>query len=53
MTIFHGGRPFYGVAIGVLLLDTRFPRPPGDVGNAETFDFPVLYRVVERATPLP
>ena len=33
------------------MLDTRFPRPPGDIGHAETFDFPVLYRVVERATP--
>ncbi len=37
--------------IGVLMLDTRFPRPPGDVGNPATFDFPVVYRVVERATP--
>ena len=51
MVVIRGGRPFYGVAVGILLLDTRFPRPPGDVGNAETFDFPVLYRVVERATP--
>jgi len=23
--------------LGVLMLDTRFPRPPGDVGNPETF----------------
>ena len=45
MTI-HVGHPFYGVAVGILLLDTRFPRPPGDIGNAETFDFPVVYRVV-------
>jgi hypothetical protein len=37
--------------IGVLMLDTRFPRPPGDIGNPATFDFPVVYRVVERATP--
>jgi hypothetical protein len=33
------------------MLDTRFPRPPGDIGNAATFDFPVRYRVVENATP--
>ena len=32
--------------IGVLMLDTRFPRPPGDIGNPATFDFPFLYRVI-------
>ena len=51
MSVVRGGQPFYDVPIGILLLETRFPRPPGDIGNAETFDFPVLYRVVERATP--
>ncbi|MCC6179529.1 MAG: aspartate/glutamate racemase family protein [Chloroflexi bacterium] len=51
MTVVQGGHPFEGVPVGVLLLDTRFPRPPGDIGNAETFDFPVLYEVVEQATP--
>src|SRR5712692_11285688 len=39
-----------GVAVGVLLLDTRFPRIPGDVGNAATFDFPVRYHRVTGAT---
>jgi hypothetical protein len=33
------------------MLDTRFPRPRGDIGNHATFDFPVLYRVVPNATP--
>jgi Asp/Glu/hydantoin racemase len=37
--------------IGILLLDARFPRPPGDIAYARTFDFPVLYRVVKQATP--
>ncbi|NNE51282.1 MAG: aspartate/glutamate racemase family protein, partial [Sulfitobacter sp.] len=37
--------------LGILMLDTRFPRIPGDVGNPATWDFPVRYRVVERATP--
>lgn len=50
MTVFHGGRTTYGEAIGILLLDTRFPRMPGDIGNATTFDFPVRMRVVEGAT---
>ena len=38
-------------AIGIILLETRFPRIPGDVGNPATFPFPVLYRVVEGASP--
>ncbi len=50
MSIFRGGRASYGEAIGILLLDTRFPRMPGDIGNATTFDFPVRLRVVEGAT---
>jgi aspartate/glutamate racemase len=51
MTVFKGGRTIYGEAIGILLLDTKFPRLPGDIGNATTFDFPVRYRVVKGATP--
>jgi hypothetical protein len=33
------------------MLDTRFPRPPGDVGHPATFPWPVRHRVVERAWP--
>jgi len=51
MTILKGGRTFYGEAIGILMLDTSFPRPPGDIGNATTFDFPVRYRIVRGASP--
>ena len=36
--------------IGILMLDTAFPRVPGDMGNAATWPFPVLYRVVAGAT---
>jgi len=35
--------------VGVIMLDTRFPRPPGDIGNAETFGGRVLYAVVPGA----
>jgi Asp/Glu/hydantoin racemase len=45
-----GGRNFYGPVIGVLLLETKFPRIPGDVGNAYTYDFPVVFKVVKGAT---
>ena len=38
-------------ALGVLTLDTRFPRPVGDVGNPASFDFPVRYAVVLGASP--
>lgn len=40
--------------LGVLMLDTRFPRPPGDIGNPETFrrhGIPVRFHVVEGASP--
>jgi hypothetical protein len=33
------------------MLETRFPRIPGDMGNAETWPFPVLYKVVPGASP--
>lgn len=46
----QGGSNLYGHAIGILLLDTRFPRIPGDIGNASTFDFPVLYHRVAGAS---
>jgi hypothetical protein len=38
---------FYGQSIGILMLDTRLPRIPGDVGNATTFPFPVRFKVME------
>ena len=38
-------------AIGILMLDTVFPRIAGDVGNPTTFSFPVLYKVVKGAVP--
>lgn len=35
--------------LGVVLLNTRFPRLPGDIGNPASFERPVLYRRVEAA----
>lgn len=37
--------------VGILMLDTRFPRYVGDVGNPDSFVFPVAYGRVEGATP--
>ncbi len=50
MTIIQGGRTTYGMAIGVLMLDTIFPRIPGDIGNATTFRYPVCYHIVKGAS---
>lgn len=33
------------------MLETRFPRVPGDIGNPASFDFPVRYAVVRGASP--
>lgn len=38
--------------IGILLLDTIFPRLLGDVGNPKTFPFPVIYEKVQGAIPM-
>jgi hypothetical protein len=37
--------------VGILMLDTRFPRPPGDIGNPSTFKFPVRCETVRGASP--
>lgn len=37
--------------IGVLMLDTRFPRPPGDIGHPDSLGVPVRHVVVEGAWP--
>jgi hypothetical protein len=40
--------------LGIVMLDTRFPRPPGDIGHPDTFGragIPVRYRRVTDASP--
>lgn len=46
-----GGKTVFGATLGILMLDTRFPRIPGDIGNALTWPFPVQYRIVRGASP--
>ena len=37
--------------VGIIMLDTCFPRIKGDIGNPETFDFPVQFKIVKGASP--
>jgi Asp/Glu/hydantoin racemase len=46
-----GGKAIYGASVGILMLEARFPRIPGDMGNARTWDFPVHYKIVRGASP--
>jgi Asp/Glu/hydantoin racemase len=48
-SIVTGGLPFYGIALGMMMMDCKFPRVRGDIGNATTWPFPVMYRVVQGA----
>ena len=47
----RGGFNQYGFTVGILMLDTRFPRIPGEMGNATTYPFPVRYHRVTGANP--
>ncbi len=49
-SIARGGKAVHGAPLGILMLETRFARVPGDMGNATTWPFPVLYRVVRGAS---
>jgi hypothetical protein len=47
----RGGKSIYGAPLGILMLEARFPRIAGDMGNGTTWPFPVLFRVVRGASP--
>ncbi len=49
--IARGGKAIYGAPLGILMLEARFPRIPGDMGNGTTWPFPVLFKVVPGASP--
>jgi hypothetical protein len=37
--------------LGILMLDTRFPRIEGDIGNPASFPFPVIYETLQGIGP--
>lgn len=43
MMIVKGGPNICGAPIGVVALDSRFPKPPGHIKNPRSLPFPVLY----------
>ncbi len=45
-----GDRNFYGVSIGVICLESYFPKPPGHIKNPAGLSFPVLYHTIKGAT---
>jgi Asp/Glu/hydantoin racemase len=44
-------RATYGQALGIVMQPDTLLRPPGDVGNATTFPFPVRYEIVAGVDP--
>ena len=44
-------KAYYGVSLGILMVDSTFTRFPGDIGNALTWPFPVQYKIVRGASP--
>ncbi|RUM95815.1 aspartate/glutamate racemase family protein [Pseudaminobacter arsenicus] len=44
-------KTYYGVSIGILMVNSTFRRYLGDIGNAETWSFPVQYKIVHDAVP--
>ncbi|CAM3602666.1 Aspartate/glutamate racemase family protein [Bordetella sputigena] len=52
MTSNPSSRPVvHGLTLGVLMLDTRFMRFPGEIGNGATWSVPLQYKIVRGATP--
>ena len=51
MTQEFGGKTIFGANIGIMMLETQFPRIFGDIANAATWPFPVQFRIVKGATP--
>ncbi|KIC40569.1 hypothetical protein RA27_12365 [Ruegeria sp. ANG-R] len=50
MPIYEGGQNICGASIGVLCLESYFPKPPGHIKNPSSLPFPVLYEMVDGIT---
>ena len=50
-SIATGGKAIFGAQLGILMLEASFPRIVGEIGNAQTWSFPVHYKVIKDASP--
>lgn len=50
MTTTRGGQNICGVSIGVLALESYFPKPPGHIKNPSSLPFTLSYEVIEGLT---
>lgn len=52
MTTYYArrGAISYGHCVGMLMIDCHIPFIPGDIGNAQTFNYPILYHGVENVS---
>ncbi|WP_432474612.1 aspartate/glutamate racemase family protein [Amphritea sp. HPY] len=48
--IIKGGINICGVPLGVISLESYFPKPDGHIKHPASFDFPILYKTVQGAT---
>ncbi|GGK71621.1 aspartate/glutamate racemase family protein [Amphritea balenae] len=48
--IIKGGINVCGVPLGVISLESYFPKPDGHIKHPASFDFPILYKTVKGAT---
>ncbi|MBW1712279.1 MAG: aspartate/glutamate racemase family protein [Deltaproteobacteria bacterium] len=44
------GRVVGGQALGILVINAWYPMLPGNVANASTYDFPVVYKILKEAS---
>ncbi len=50
MTILQGGQNICGIAIGVLSLESYFPKPPGHIKNPSSLPFTTAYEILHGLT---
>ncbi|WP_170763322.1 aspartate/glutamate racemase family protein [Ruegeria lacuscaerulensis] len=50
MPVYNGGQNICGASIGVLCLESYFPKPPGHIKNPSSLPFPVLYEMIDGVT---
>lgn len=48
--IIKGGINICGLTMGVISLESYFPKPAGHIKHPASFDFPILYKTVQGAT---